>query len=132
MSALIKLGNFFVGANQGSALLTTSPEETPLTFASGEAAVIKELIGTALSMESLSVLPEKIDIHLFRIKFHEDDTLTLCTSDERAGEVRFSWLQGDELITRVEDGYNMIMNDRQVAGPSGPIRHVPESGEPFV
>lgn len=128
----IKLGNFMVGTYQGRVSIEKVGEGNPLDFAAGEYTQIKELLGIALSMESISHLPEHIDLQLFTIKFHEDNFLTLCAQD-REGEVNFTWLEGDELITRVDDGYKMAMNEREV-GAAGmkPVSNYSDSGEPYL
>jgi hypothetical protein len=120
-----------VGTYQGAASVGNLDAE-PLRFGSGEASIIKELLGIALSMESLKVYPEQIDQHFFTLKFHENGTLTLCASD-REGEVTFSWKEGDEMILRIEDAYKMIMNERQV-GSAGmkPVSSYSDAGEPFL
>jgi hypothetical protein len=77
-------------------------------------------------------LPEHIDLHQFQIRFHEDDTLTLL-APERDGEVPFTWREGDELITRVDDGYKMVMNERQVGSVGQkPVSALLDNGEPFI
>jgi hypothetical protein len=129
----IKLGNFLVGTHQGNIYLSREGTDNSLLFNSGEADRVKELLGLALSMESLSKLPEHIDIDAIQIRFHPDNTLTLCTTGEREGEVNFTWIEGDELITRVEDGYKMAMNEREVGSANTkPITSTIESGEPFI
>jgi len=127
----IKLGNFMVGCRIGIVSIANE-EGNPFTFSCGENEQIKHLLGIALAMEELPVLPESIDEGRFQIQFHEDNTMTLCDPDVEAG-VRFSWLEGDELITRIDDGYKMAMNERQVGSAgSSPVSRFSENGEPFI
>lgn len=126
----IKLGNFMVGSHLGN-IMISNEDGTPLTFSCGEADMIKHLLGIALSMESLSVLPEHIDEGRFQIMFHEDNSLTLHAGED--GGVKFTWIEGDEVITRVDDGYKMAMNERQVGSEgSTPVSRFEDSGEPFI
>ena len=126
----IKVGNFMVGSSHGDITLGNE-EEHPITFNSGEVGPLKELVSIALSMESLSVLPGHIDVSRFQIVFHEDNTLLLHDGEDVG--VRFTWIQGDELIQRIEDGYKMAMNEKQV-GSQGlkPVSNYSDTGEPFL
>jgi len=120
-----------LGSDQGDVSLGNEGEGQPMIFGSGEAAQIKELVGIALSMESLSVLPGNIDLGRFQIRFHEDNTLSLHCGEDNG--VRFSWIEGDEIINLVEDGYKLVMNEKQV-GSQGmkPVANYSDGGEPFL
>ena len=100
----ISLDGFTVKCNRGIISLSKDGTGSELSFSSGEADLIKELIGLALSMEQLPSLPEHIYLQLFQMRFHADDTLTLCTTDDREGELPFSWSEGDTVFQRVDDG----------------------------
>ena len=82
-------------------------------------------------MEETPLLPEHIDEGRFQIQFYEDNTLMLCDPDIDGG-IQFTWIEGDELITRIEDGYKMAMNDRQVGTQNTRPVSTVESGEPFI
>lgn len=120
-----------LGSNCGDIILGNDGEEQHLIFGSGEVTQIKELVGIALSMESLSVLPGHIDLGRFQVTFHEDNTLSLHAGER--GMVRFSWVQGDEVINLLESGYQLSMNEKQV-GSQGmkPVSNYSDSGEPFL
>lgn len=120
-----------MGSNRGVISLCKEEDDLPLKFSSGEATQIKELIGIALAMENLPILPRHIDRHLFQVQFNEDNTLTVLAPG-REGQLTFTWLEGDEVIVRVEDGLKMALNDRLVGMEGKPPKYVGESGEPFV
>jgi hypothetical protein len=128
----IKLGKFLVGTAFGQVVVEKDGQGQPMQFSPGEIEQAKELIGTALSMESFEILPEHIDFNHFQVLFHEDNTLTL-SSLSREGEIPFSWREGDELIVRLQEGLDMVMNERQVnAGNVKPITAAVDNGEPFL
>jgi len=129
----ITVNNFSIGCNRGTIMLTREGEGETLLFSPGEADTIKELISTALSMEALPSLPGHIDINRFQIQFFPDNTLALTTNDESPGKIPFTWLEGDEVILRIEDGFKIAINEMQL-GVDGPIpKYVDPAGfgEPF-
>jgi hypothetical protein len=110
----ITLDGFTVKCNRCVISLSKDDAGSELAFSTGECDMIKELVGIALAMERLPTLPEHIDLEMWQIRFHPDDTLSLRGRDGRTGEIPFKWSEGDTVIRRVIDGYNMAMNDREL------------------
>jgi len=78
-----------------------------------------QILGIALSMQSMDLLPSHIKGSPFIVQFMEDDTLRLERRSE-SGYIPFSWGEGDDLIVALNDAKAMAINDRTlVHAPRG-------------
>jgi len=67
------------------------------------------VIGMALQMETLEIVPSHITNSPFVIRFFENDKLAIERTDT-TGSVSFSWDEGDELINALQNGLKIAIN----------------------
>ena len=87
-------------------------------FAPAEAAKATAILGIALSMEDMEVLPDHITGSPFVVRFLGEGFCRLEREDGD-GSVKFLWEEGDELITTIRDALGMAINVRTLSGPAG-------------
>jgi len=91
--------------------LSLKQEGAPtLTLRPAEVEAATQLIGIALSMETMQALPSKIDNSPFVIRFFEDHTLRLEAKD-RDGSIRFTFQGGDSIIKAIRQAKEMSLDE---------------------
>lgn len=93
-------------------------ENEMIRFAPAEADKATKIIGIALGMESMPVLPDFIPNSPFVVRFLEEGFCRLEREDGD-GSVRFLWEEGDSLITTIQAALGMAINVRTLGGPVG-------------
>jgi len=76
------------------------------------------IVGIALSMETLDSVPSHITNSPFVVRFFENDMLALERNDSK-GSVPFSFQEGDELITTLQQARSITINDRMLSKRPG-------------
>lgn len=111
---------FMPDADQHNCRVYRDDDEDSITFAPAEAARASSLLGIALGMEDMDVLPDHITGSPFVIRFLEEGFCRLEREDGN-GSVKFLWEEGDELITTIRDAVGMAVNIRTLGGPAGAV-----------
>jgi hypothetical protein len=113
---------FTPDGNQHWCRVYRDDEKEALQFAPAEAEKATHLLGIALGMESLEVLPDHIAGTPFVIRFLEEGFCRIEREDGE-GSLRFLWEEGDELIVAIKSALGICINVRTLGGPAGAVGH---------
>lgn len=125
----VTFGEFYTEAYQNR-ITVGRVGKTGFTFTIADFQIIKDLVHLALGLENLPLRPPHIDTGKVQIKFCTDTTLSLRYSDSPENEVEFSWVEGDDLLVALEEGYKIFINNRRFSG-GGPIVPFVPNEEPY-
>lgn len=92
-------------------VITITKNGNVLKFTPAEVDQVRHLINIALGMESLPALPPRISDGRFEVTFNENDTLSVSANDGREGALSFSWSEGDDFISLVDEAQKIALND---------------------
>lgn len=90
-----------------------------------------QLVGLALGMETMEVLPDHISNKPFVIRFFEDNKLALERADLK-GSIPFAWDEADDLILALKDGLKIAINERVLVKGARGTGFNPQVEEPFI
>lgn len=109
---------FMPDADQHNCRVYRDDDGDSIVFAPAEAAKATNLLGIALGMEDMDVLPDHIAHSPFVVRFLGEG---FCRLEREDGDdsVKFLWEEGDELITTIRAAVGIAINIRTLGGPAG-------------
>lgn len=103
------MSNFSFAGTENSVSVSRAGTAQKLELRPAEVEKAAQIIGIALSMETLETIPDHITNTPFVIRFFEDDVLALERVDAK-GSVSFKWGEGDDLILALQSGLKIALN----------------------
>lgn len=103
------MSNFGFSGNEHTVAVTRTGTTQKLEMRPAEVDKATQIIGIALSMETMKAIPDHIKNSPFVIRFFENDLLALERSDTK-GSVSFKWDEGDDLIVAIASGLKIAVN----------------------
>lgn len=103
------MSNFSFAGNEHTVIVTRTGTTQKLELRPAEVEKATQIIGIALSMETMEVIPDHIKNTPFVIRFFEDNLLALERADAK-GSVSFKWDEGDDLILAIQSGLKIALN----------------------
>lgn len=103
------MSNFSFAGNENTITITRTGTSQKLELRPAEAEKATQVIGIALQMETMEVIPDHIKNSPFVIRFFEDNLLALERADSK-GSVSFKWDEGDALILAIQSGLKIALN----------------------
>jgi hypothetical protein len=111
--------------------ITISREEFSMRLTPAEVDKATRLLGITLGMENMDTLPDHITNTPFVVRFFENDKLALERLDAD-GSIPFAWNEADDLITTLNDGLKIAINERTLVKGARGTGFVGINQEPFV
>lgn len=112
--------------------ITITRGEFSIRLTPAEAEKATRLIGIVLGMETMKTIPDHVKNSPFIVRFFEDNNLALERLDLK-GSIPFNWDEADDLITTINDGLNIAINERTLIKGARGVGVVDSAGsEPFV
>ena len=121
---------FLPDANQHNCRVYRDDDGDAIVFAPAEAEKATSVLGIALGMEDMDVLPDHIGHSPWVVRFLEEGFCRLEREDGE-GSVKFLWEEGDELITTIHDALGMAINVRTLSGPAGSANGIQQFSDGF-
>lgn len=103
------MSSFGFSGSESTVVVTRAGTTQKLELRPAEVEKATQIIGIALSMETLEAIPDHIKNSPFVIRFFEDERLALERSDAK-GSVSFNWDEGDDLILALQAGLKIALN----------------------
>jgi hypothetical protein len=113
--------------------ITVKNEGKEFNLAPAEVEAASSLILAAMRMEQLPSIPDKITNKPFVVRFFNEGEYALALErTDKQDTMPFNWGDGDPLISALQDGLAMAVNERTLVGSNRGTGYVPPSGEPYV
>lgn len=109
----LKVGDFTLDLSQGN--ISISSPGGSLTLYPGEVDAVKHIIGMAVQLETMKVLPPAISSSPWEVVFTEDGLCELKRQAEGSG-CKFEFSEGDNLIKAIEVGLTKVIDELRLGG----------------